>query len=46
MLQEGSGYARTVGQGETAMPAPGIGLAEKWDEARTTYGRKARMATI
>ena len=46
VLQEGSGYARTVGQGETAMPAPGIGLAEKWDEARTTYGRKARMATI
>ena len=46
VLQEGSGYARTVGQGETAMPAPGIGLAEKWDEARTTYGRKARIAAI
>ncbi len=46
VLQETSGYARTVGQGETAMPAPGIGLAEKWDEARTTYGRKARMRSI
>ena len=46
VLQETSGYARTVGQGEMAMPAPGIGLAEKWDEARTTYARKARIRTI
>jgi len=46
VLQEGSGYARTVGSGETAMPAPGMGLAEKWDEARATYGRKARKMAI
>lgn len=46
VLQETSGYARTVGQGETAMPAPGTGLADKWDEARTTYGRKARIRVI
>jgi hypothetical protein len=46
VLQEGSGYARTVGAGETAMPAPGQGLAEKWDEARATYGRKARKLAI
>ena len=46
VLQEGSGYARTVGAGETTMPAPGQGLAEKWDEARATYGRKARKLAI
>ena len=42
LLQEGSGYARTVGSGEAAHPAPGIALADKWDEARTRHGRKAR----
>ncbi|MGH3402670.1 MAG: hypothetical protein ACRDRJ_09210 [Streptosporangiaceae bacterium] len=42
LLQEGSGYARTVGSGEAAHPAPGIALADKWSEARTRHGRKAR----
>ena len=42
VMQEGSGYARTVGSGESAHPAPGIALADKWDEARTRHGRKAR----
>jgi len=42
LLQEGSGYARMVGSGESAHPAPGISLADKWDEARTRHGRKAR----
>lgn len=42
LLQEGSGYARTVGSGEAAHPAPGVALADKWDEARTRHGRKAR----
>ena len=46
VLSEGSGYARTVGAGETALPAPGAGLAEKWDEARATFGRKARKMAI
>lgn len=42
LLQEGSGYARMVGSGEAAHPAPGISLMDKWDEARTRHGRKAR----
>ncbi len=42
VLQEGSGYARTVGSGESAHPAPGISLMDKWDECRTRHGRKAR----
>lgn len=46
VLEEGSGYARTVGAGESQMPAPGMGLAEKWDEARATYGRKARKGAV
>jgi len=46
ILQEGSGYARTVGSGDAAMPAPGIALADIWDEARTTYGRKARTRAV
>lgn len=46
VLQETSGYARTVGGPDTAMPAPGAGLAEKWDEARTAYGRKGRIRAI
>lgn len=45
-LQEGAGYARTVGSGEGQMPAPGVGLADKWDEAMTAYGRKARSGAI
>jgi hypothetical protein len=46
LLQEGSGYARTVGSGESAHPAPGAGLADKWDEATTRHGRKARQRTV
>jgi hypothetical protein len=42
VLQEGSGYARTVGSGEAAHPAPGISLMDKWDECRTRHGRKVR----
>lgn len=42
LLQEGSGYARTVGSGEAAHPAPGIALAELWDEAAARHQRKAR----
>lgn len=42
LLQEGSGYARTVGSGEAAHPAPGIALADKWDEVYTRHGRKVR----
>ncbi len=42
LLQEGSGYARMVGSGESAHPAPGVALADLWDETRTAHGRKAR----
>ena len=46
VLQEGSGYARTVGSGESAHPAPGISLLDKWDEARTRHARKARQRAV
>jgi len=46
ILQETSGYARTVGGPDMAMPAPGIALADLWDEARTEYGRIARRRVI
>lgn len=46
LLQEGSGYARTVGSGEAAVPAPGVSLADKWAEARARHGRKARIRGV
>lgn len=46
LMQEGSGYARMVGSGENAHPAPGMSLADKWDEARTAHGRKARSRGV
>lgn len=46
LLQEGSGYARTVGSGEAATPAPGIALMDKWAEVRARHGRKARIRAV
>ena len=46
VLQETSGYARMSGQGDMAMPVSGAGLADKWDEARATFGRRARKRAI
>lgn len=48
LLQEGSGYARTVGSGENAAPAPGVALVDKWAECRTAHGRggKARQRAV
>src|SRR5262249_17318516 len=46
VINEGAGYARTVGAGEAAFPAPGADLASKWDEAVTAFGRKARQRVI
>jgi hypothetical protein len=46
VLQETSGYARTVGGPDGAMPAPGVALADLWDEVRTVYGRKARTRAV
>jgi hypothetical protein len=45
-LQETSGYARTVGAADMAVPAPGVALADLWAEAMTAYGRKARIGAI
>lgn len=46
ILQETSGYSRTVGEGQAAQPAPGVALMDLWDEARTAYGRKNRIRVI
>lgn len=46
VLQQTSGYARTVGAGETAVPAPGQGLAAAWGRAATYAARKNRMRVI
>jgi hypothetical protein len=46
VLQEGSGYARTIGSGADAHPAPGADLASKWDECMTAHGRKARVRAV
>jgi hypothetical protein len=46
VLQESSGYSRVVGGADAAMPASGTALAELWDEAVTTFGRKARHRAV
>ena len=46
ILQETSGYARTVGAADAAVPAPGVALADLWDEVTTAYGRKVRSRVI
>jgi hypothetical protein len=46
VLQETSGYARTVGAGDTAIAAPGDGLALMWQRARGAHGRKARQRAV
>jgi hypothetical protein len=46
VLQETSGYARTVGAGDNQVPVSGAGLASLWDEARSTFGRTVRVRAI
>jgi hypothetical protein len=46
VLQQTSGYARTVPAGDTSVPAPGIGLAAAWGRAATYAARKARSRVI
>lgn len=46
VLQETSGYARTVGEGDAARPAPGVALADLWAETGTLYRRKARIRAV
>lgn len=46
MLQEGSGYARTTGEGENSQEFLGRGLRGIRDQAYTVYGRKARTGAV
>lgn len=46
VLQEPSGYSRTVGAGEAQMRATGYALANKWNDVVRRYGRTARKGTI
>lgn len=39
-------YAGTQGEGESSRSSLGEGLAEKWEEATTAYGRQVRIASI
>lgn len=45
-LQEVSAYSRTEGAGGGGGTPAGMSLAEKWDEATTRFGRKARIGAI
>ncbi|WP_326646059.1 hypothetical protein OG884_15520 [Streptosporangium sp. NBC_01755] len=46
LLQEQAGYARVAGAGETQREVSGRGLAKLWDDAYTTFGRKARIRGV
>ena len=43
---EGSGWARTVGAGDSVRNATGAGLAQLWADAVTAHGRKARTRVV
>jgi hypothetical protein len=44
--REQSGYARTIGAGETVRAAPGGDIRDMRAEVRTRYGRKARKRAV
>jgi hypothetical protein len=46
LLQEGSGYARTVGSGDNVREASGRGLRDLREDVYTAYGRKVRSGAI
>lgn len=46
VLQELSGYSRTVGSDQAVMRATGFALADKWARAKRRYGRQQRSGTI
>jgi hypothetical protein len=46
VLQELSGYSRTVSAGEAMMRASGASLADKWDRAARRFGRQQRIGAI
>src|SRR5262249_43395802 len=43
VLQETSGYSRTVGEGEALLRASGSALADKWARAQRALGRQQRI---
>lgn len=45
-LQKTSGYARTVGEGDSQRPMSGIGLADLRTRVVASYARKARQRTV
>lgn len=46
VLQELSGYSRTVGSEQATMRASGFALADKWDRAARRFGRQQRIGAI
>lgn len=46
LLQEGSGYARQVGTGESSREYWGRALAQLRDQVRDAYGRQARTGAV
>ncbi len=46
LLQESSGYARVVGSGENTREMAGRALRDIREQARTSYGRKARSRAV
>ena len=46
VIQETGGYSEAAGEGSGSIAGMGSGLADKWDEAETRYGRKARVRVI
>lgn len=46
VMQEVSGYSRTVGTGESQMRASGFALADKWARATRRFGQQSRIGAI
>lgn len=46
LAQEIGGYSDPEGEGGSAVKGLGSALADLWDEAKTTYGRKARSRVV
>lgn len=46
LMQERSGYARTVGSGENQREMSGRGLRQIREDARAAYGRRARQRAV
>ena len=46
VMQELSGYSRTVGSGDAQIQASGIALAAKWNQAVMRFGQQNRQGTI